>query len=532
LLIVKTHFNKVLILTGVLGLLLSTIFYPEIKIEYTIPDAEEIIVDKSLPLPPVGPRDFGFSPFDDPFLFRLGDTDKMSGQEREDILESHYFRIVQSLEGEAPDVTVEQVSGMTVVKIGEEPFATVLAADAPGYYHRLDDERKKKLELMIAQQWKRLLEVDLAGEAQARSPETLAMFPYLVSLIFFMCLILHALADIFARKVMNSPGWSLKSFIWLSFLSMSTYIHPVFKPFASTVIQGGLVPIFYFLIIVTVCGMGYRVGCRALQNYARAYLQSHKSSDKHLEQRVETMVAGGRFLVATVVIGLGFAWMMGALGVDIGKIFAGAGFAGVAIGVVGKDILVDYFYGLNILADDQFTIGDFIQTPVATGTVEAFNLRSTRIRETDGGLSFVTNGKLTIVKNHSREWANSDFKIGVAYGSDTDRCIEIIREEIKKYAEDSPEQLKPEPVLAGVHALGDSAVVLRALVRTTALQQWAVGREMNRRVLHRFEAEGIDIPFPQHTVWMGKEESKTTEKPKTKSKKSRSKGKTQGTDGK
>ena len=436
----------------------------------------------------------------------------MTGEERERILADQYAKIVHDLDGgDPPQVTVDQVSGMTIVRIGQESFATVLPTDAPSYYERLPDERKKKLELMIAQNWKRLLDVDLAKEAQSRSSEALAAFPFLVTLLFFLALVFHALADMFSRRFFQSPGWSLKSFVWLSFLSVATYLHPVLKPFASTIIEGGLLPVFYFLLIFTVCGIAYRVGCRILEGYAKAYIQGRGTTSKHLEQRTQTMVAGGRFLVATVVFVLGFAWMMGALGVDVGKVFAGAGFAGVAIGVVGKDILVDYFYGVNILADDQFTIGDFIETPVSTGTVEAFNLRTTRIRETDGGLTFVSNGQFTLIKNHSRDFANADFKIAVPYGSDTDRCIELICEEIKKYAEDHPEQLQPDPIFTGVNELGDSAIVLRALVRTTALEQWAVGRELNRRVLHRFKTEGVDVPYPQRKIWMAPTEVQVTE---------------------
>ena len=117
----------------------------------------------------------------------------------------------------------------------------------------------------------------------------------------------------------------------------------------------------------------------------------------------------------------------------------------------------------------------------------------------------MTNSRLTVVKNHSRDFANADFRVGVAYGSDTDRCIELICDEVRKFAEEHPDKLEPNPVFTGVHELGDNAVTLRALIRTAALEQWGVGRELNRRVLHRFKTEGVDIPFPQRTVWLKKE---------------------------
>lgn len=365
---------------------------------------------------------------------------------------------------------------------------------------------------MIAERWKRLLEIDLADEARTRSPESLAAFPYLVAEFFFLALIMHALADRFAQSYLKSPGWSLKAFIWLAFLAAGSLSHPVFKPLATPIIKGGLIPIFYFLLIVSVCGIAYRVLCKVLENYAKAYMDRHRAPNKHLEQRIHTIIQGGQFLMGSLVAICGFAWMMGALGVDVGKIFAGAGFAGVALSVAGKDILNDYFFGINILAEDQFTIGDFIETPVATGTVESFNLRTTRIRETDGGLSIVTNGQLNLVKNHSRDFANADFRIGVAYGSNTDHCLELIGDVIAEYAQEFPGKLEPEPLFSGVHELGDNAVTLRALVRTAALEQWGVGRELNRRVLHRFEAEGIDIPFPQRTVWLRQEQAEETPK--------------------
>ena len=501
--------NIFLIVFGIFAAIVAGMLAPESHAQISFPEQETFLTDQSLPLPPIGPRETGFNPLDTPFLFRLGSTDKMKGEERERILQSQYHRILQNIHGEVPEVTIDTVSGMTVVTIADEPFATVLPADAPEYYERLSDERKKKLELMIAQRWKWLLQLDLTQEARTRSPESLAAFPYIVGIFFFISLVFHALADSFATKYLNSPGWSLKAFIWLGFLALASWSHPVFKPLATPIIKGGVLPIFYFLIIVTSCGIAYRLGCRALENYARAYMDSHRAPNKHLEQRIQTIIQGGRFLVATVVAICGFAWMMGALGVDVGKIFAGAGFAGVALGVIGKDILNDYFFGLNILAEDQFTIGDFIETPVATGTVESFNLRTTRIRETDGGLSIVTNSQLTLVKNHSRDFANADFRVGVAYGCDTDRCLELICDEVKKFAEECPGKLEPNPVFTGVHELGDNAVTLRALIRTAALEQWGVGRELNRRVLHRFEAEGIEIPFPQRTVWLRKEESES-----------------------
>jgi small-conductance mechanosensitive channel len=494
--------NAFLIVFGIVGFILIDQLAPPVETSIVIPERKERAGNASLPLPPIGPRKTGFNPFVQSFLFQLGDTAKMTGLAREEILQAQYYEVLTGLHGELPSVEVKDMMGMTVVTIDGTPFATVLPSDAPDYYQRLDDPQKKQLEHEIAEQWRMLLEEDLAIETSERSPQYVAAFPYRLGIFICIALILHALADMFSRRFLRSPGWSIKAFFWLSCISLATFQHPFFKPIALALIEGGLAPVFYFLVIVSCCNVVYGIGSRILDNYVAAYAKHRDSNEGRLEKRLNTMVEGGRFLIATVVTVGGVVWFLGAIGIEIRDVFAGAGIAGIALGVVGKDILIDYFYGINILADDQFNIGDFIETPVATGTVESFNLRTTRIREADGGLSIVTNGRFTVIKNHSRDFANSDFRIGVAYGSDTDHCLELMCDEIRILAEERPGQLEAEPVVRGIHELSESAVVLRTMVRTAALSQWGIKRELNRRVLHRFEKEGIDIPFPTQKVWL------------------------------
>ncbi len=499
--------NRFLILIGIVGLLLSLVVAPVTEYHLVIGDEPELLDDQSLPLPPIGPREQGFSPLNEPFLFQLGDTDKMTGLQRERILKNQYHGILTSLGEKKPQVEVKELMGMTVVTIGDVPFVTVLPSDAPSYYSRLTDERKKQLERQIAAHWKQIIESDLNFEMFWRSANYLAVYPYIVTALFFLFLIIFALTDSFSKRVLKSPGWSLKSFVLFGFLSLAAGLHPVLKPIATALSKGGLAPVFFFLIIFTFCDILYRLGCMVLNKYTQAYLASRKSVDARMRQRLETMTQGGHFLIGTLVTVLGVLWFFSALDVDLGQVFAGAGIAGIAIGVVGKDILIDYIYGINILLDDQFSLGDFIETAAATGTVESFNLRSTRIRESDGGLTIVTNGHFNIIKNHSREFAKADFRISVAYESDTEVCFALIAEEISLFAEESPEKLDAKPVLLGVHELADSGVILRAVVRTAALAQWAVKRELNRRILARFKREGIEIPFPQLTVRMHQPQS-------------------------
>ncbi|MFN8607536.1 MAG: mechanosensitive ion channel family protein [Vulcanimicrobiota bacterium] len=459
------------------------------------PVAEVASEDPSLPLPRVGPRPRSLNPFDSPFLFRLGDSDKLSGLEREQLLQEQYQHVLEQLHGQLVPVAIQQEEAMTTLSIDGHPFATVLPADCPDYYNRLSDEGKKRLEYQLALRWKNLLEKDLNRETLRRTPEALATRPYLIVFSLFFCLALHALTDSLARRLLHSPGWAIKGFIWLTGLSFCLVVHPDLKPVAVPIINGGLRPVFFALLISALCQGLHRVGCLLLERYINAYVRHGEGGAQRL-QRVETLARGGRFLVGTVVTLLGVAWFAAALGIDLGKVFAGAGVAGLALGVVGKDILIDYFYGLNVLLDDQFNLGDFIETPVATGIVENFNLRTTRVRELDGGLSIVTNGKLTVIKNHSRDFANADFRIGVPYQADVRRALELIEDEVRLMAADSPDLMESSPMFKGVHELAESAVVLRALIKTAPLKQWHVTRELNQRILRRFQQEKMAIACP------------------------------------
>ena len=64
------------------------------------------------------------------------------------------------------------------------------------------------------------------------------------------------------------------------------------------------------------------------------------------------------------------------------------------------------------------------------------------------------------------------------------------------------EILAPLEVL-GVDQFADSAVVIKARIKTRPLEQWRIGREMNRRIKKKFDELGIEIPFPHRSIYFG-----------------------------
>jgi small conductance mechanosensitive channel len=190
------------------------------------------------------------------------------------------------------------------------------------------------------------------------------------------------------------------------------------------------------------------------------------------------------------------------LGVNIAPLLAGAGVVGLAIGFGAQTLVKDVITGFFILAEDTVSIGDVVDIGGAAGVVEAMTIRSIRLRDGNGSVHTIPFSAVTTVKNMTKDFAYAMFKIGVAYDSDTDEVIELMREVATDMSKD--EQFG-RSMLTGLEVMGldqfaDSALVLMARIKTPPGQQWTISREFNRRLKRLFDERGIEIPFPQRTV--------------------------------
>lgn len=220
------------------------------------------------------------------------------------------------------------------------------------------------------------------------------------------------------------------------------------------------------------------------------------------EKRAQTLGKVLRQTSLVLIWGVAAMAILGELGVDLKPILAGAGIVGLAVGFGAQTLVKDVISGFFILFENQFRVGDVIETAGVGGLVEAINLRTTVLRDVQGRVHVIPNGSINVVSNFTREWSRAVLDIGVAYKEDTDRCTEILQRvgaEIESDPRWGPKLLGPFEY-PGVESFGDSAVVLRMMVRTVPQERWNVLRELRRRVKKAFDAEGIEIPFPQLTL--------------------------------
>lgn len=193
--------------------------------------------------------------------------------------------------------------------------------------------------------------------------------------------------------------------------------------------------------------------------------------------------------------------------VNIGPILAGAGIVGVAIGFGSQELVRDFISGFFILLENQIRVGDVAIINGTGGLVEKIELRTITLRDFSGTVHIFQNGKISTLANMTNEWSAMVFDIGVAYKENVSQVMDIMREVGNEMQNDETfKDLIIEPIeIFGLDKFGDSALVIKARLKTLPIQQWTVGREYRKRLKEAFDKQNIEIPFPHTTVYWGEE---------------------------
>ena len=192
------------------------------------------------------------------------------------------------------------------------------------------------------------------------------------------------------------------------------------------------------------------------------------------------------------------------LGVNIGPLLAGAGITAAALSFGAQSMIKDMIAGLFILIEDQYGIGDVIDLGEAVGTVEKISFRATRLRGLDGTVWHVSNGIPERVGNFSKLWSVALVDVDVAYDSDLTAAGEIIlrtAEELVAGPEWVNDIVEP-PTLLGVETLGADGITLRLLTKVRPGVHWGLQRALRLAIKDALDEAGVEIPFPQRTVWV------------------------------
>lgn len=203
-----------------------------------------------------------------------------------------------------------------------------------------------------------------------------------------------------------------------------------------------------------------------------------------------------RGLIATVMI----FWLLDSVGIDMRPVVAGVGVAGLALSLAAQNIIRDYLNGFMILIEDQFNVGDFITTSGFSGTVEFFSFRSTKLRDVSGSLIIIPNSAIQAVQNFNKNWSAAIIDFGISYEADYKKALEIASEIAQKMAADSTYHIIEPPRTQGILTFTNSAVMLRAILKTEPGQQLVAGCDFRQKLKDAYDKEGIALAQSRRVV--------------------------------
>jgi small conductance mechanosensitive channel len=246
--------------------------------------------------------------------------------------------------------------------------------------------------------------------------------------------------------------------------------------------------------------LGAYVLTRMLRGFAR------RSADLHVRKlppgiRVQQVRTVASVLTSVGVFAIFFVAALMVLSIfnlNLGPMLASAGIAGLAIGFGAQTLVHDFINGFFILLENQYDIGDTVRVAGVKGTVERMSLRNTVLRDDDGTVHMVPNSAIQIVSNLTRDWSQFSLKVTVAYSESSDKVVKLLKEVGAEVRNDSAyaADIVSEIDVPGIDRVGNGEAEYLMLVKTRPNKQYAVSRELRRRIKECFEKNNVQAAGP------------------------------------
>lgn len=212
-------------------------------------------------------------------------------------------------------------------------------------------------------------------------------------------------------------------------------------------------------------------------------------------------------MVQGSVFTAGFLIIMSSLGISVAPLLTALGVGGLAVALALQDTLANLFAGMQILMEQTVRVGDFIRLDSGQeGYVADISWRTTRVRMLPNNMVVIPNSKLTqsVITNYylPEKQMSLLVQVGVGYGTDPELVERILIEETLAAAAEAPGLLtEPPPFVRFIPGFGESSLDFTLICQVAEFtDQYLAQHVIRKRILRRFAAAGIVIPFPQRTV--------------------------------
>jgi moderate conductance mechanosensitive channel len=213
------------------------------------------------------------------------------------------------------------------------------------------------------------------------------------------------------------------------------------------------------------------------------------------EQQTQTLAgilySGGTAIIVIVAV----LMALPEFGFNVTPVAAAAGLVSLSIGFGAQHLVHDFINGFFTVLEDQYVVGDIVRIGDVVGRVEHLTLRRTVVRDPQGAVVTIPNGEITKVANLSRDWGQVFLDTIVASDQPLDEALNTLEAVASDFRADpswSP-LLLDGPRVLGVESLSANGTTVRLQVRTAAMRQDDVARELRRRVQMELAGRGIQV---------------------------------------
>ncbi|MDA3972440.1 mechanosensitive ion channel family protein [Enterococcus thailandicus] len=188
--------------------------------------------------------------------------------------------------------------------------------------------------------------------------------------------------------------------------------------------------------------------------------------------------------------------LLSVIGVPIGSLLAGAGIAGVAIGLGAQGFMNDMITGFFIIMEQQMDVGDYIQLANLSieGTVVSVGIRTLQLKATDGTVHYIPNRNITTISNLSRANMLVRLDIRIVPEEGYEKIQAVIQQVNQQLAEKYQNELQTEPTIFGLVDLGNSNFAIRTICYALNGKQYVLKEEFLSAYVQALTTAGFTIP--------------------------------------
>ncbi|MBQ9584980.1 MAG: mechanosensitive ion channel [Muribaculaceae bacterium] len=280
--------------------------------------------------------------------------------------------------------------------------------------------------------------------------------------------------------------------------------------------QDGIIQIslYKIFLVLSLSFLFYYINYLAHSIYRKLKLKQSAKNDPSnrpnitLANNIITILVWGSFIIFALVL---FKVPKGGISLISAGLATGLGFA-------MKDILENFIYGLSLMSG-RVKVGDFIECDGILGKVESIGYQSTQMTTLDGSVIAFLNTQLfnknfkNMTKNHSYEYVK--LPIGVAYGVDVEQVREMLTRELNKFldlttASGRPVVQKKQEFKVYFSDFGDNSINLLVAFWVLVEEKISFVYKVKETIYNTLQRNNIEIPFPQHDVYIRRLPQPTT----------------------